>query len=84
MLSLKLAESRSDLIVVLSEFARECQEDMSLKLLAFETLDVFIVLQAVCRGALFQSDAATRDTFMRPDLLWTSCLGIAAFILLYV
>lgn len=76
-LSLKQAESRQDLIEVLQEFAGECQSDTSLKGLAFETLDIFIVLQSICRGALFQPEPGSRRTFQNAAVLWASCLDTA-------
>jgi hypothetical protein len=71
---LKLADTRDELINVLEEFAIECRSDSSLKLLAFETLDVFIVLQAICRGSLFQSETGGQRILVHSVKLWASCL----------
>ena len=72
--SIKYSEKRTELIGILLEFAHEVRNDAALKLLAFQRLDIFILLQAACRRTLFETEAGAQNSFINGDLLWSSCL----------
>ena len=75
--SIKFADTRIELINILEEFASECRSDITLKLLAYETLDIFIYLQSICRGALYLLDHTSRQRmFINHTTLWSTCLDI--------
>lgn len=76
--SLKLATNRQQLTEILNEFATECQGDLALKRVALLNMDVFLLIQTICRRSIFLSDKTGTRSFPSSELIWASSLDVGA------